>query len=694
MSALFLGTLLLLAAGARGEQPDFVSSGFLYESAPFPSCHAATLAETGEGLVASFFGGTHERHPDVCIYVTRLVNGEWTPPVAVANGVGFATNRLPTWNPVLFQPKAGPLMLFYKVGPTPSTWWGMMMTSADAGKTWSAPRRLPDGILGPIKNKPIQLANGDILSPTSDESDGWRVYFERSTDGGQTWTATPPVNDGRTDRAIQPSLLSYPDGRLQALGRARNDRTFQVWSADQGHTWSPLTYLNLPNPNSGTDAVTLQGGRQLLVYNHNVREGPGHKGRSPLNVAVSDDGTNWHAALVLEDDSLAPNGFAYPCVIQASNGLVHIAYTWKRERIKHVVVDPTKLKLRPIVNGAWPGELNSIGVEMASIGAGTFTMGSVHGDWDEQPPHEVTISEPFKMAMDEITLEQFRQFRPEHDLSFNGKATGVSWHDAAAFCEWLSKKEGKPYRLPTEAEWEFACRAGTTNQFWSGEAPPTDDAPNPNNLRGTHDAVMEWCADWHAPYSFGGKTNPVGPAAGLCKVVRGDKPDDDSRLKDEPGRTPEDYRGVANRAGLPPAFGVGRARTSVAQTEAGEDASASAATLPGAHRVGFRIVQGPKPATAPEPEQVSLVRQLVKSIPAPTVLKQAPAQSYFRKRHLLPMPPDNAPPESIAAAGLHPSFRKHNHSPAFEVCPNGDLLLIIYTSNFEYEPGVSLTRRM
>ena len=130
-----------------------VKSEFIYETAPFPSCHASTLAETKSGLIAAWFGGTAERNPDVCIYISRNENGKWTAPVSVADGVGFATNRLPTWNPVLFQPKNGPLLLFYKVGPSPATWWGMMMTSDDDGTTWSKPTRLPNGILGPIKKQ-------------------------------------------------------------------------------------------------------------------------------------------------------------------------------------------------------------------------------------------------------------------------------------------------------------------------------------------------------------------------------------------------------------------------------------------------------------------------------------------------------------------------------------------------------------
>ena len=331
-----------------------IKSEFIFEQAPFPSCHASTLAETKSGLVAAWFGGTAERNPDVCIYVARYVSGAWTTPVAVADGVGFATNRLPTWNPVLFQPKRGPLLLFYKVGPKPAEWWGMLMTSTNDGRTWSAPQRLPDGILGPIKNKPVQLANGDILCGSSTEGSGWKVHFERTADFGQTWTTTPPLNDGKTIGAIQPSLLFQKDGSLKAVGRTHNDKLFEISSADQGRTWGPMTLTELPNPDSGTDAVTLRDGRQLLVYNHNIRTGSNNKGRSPLNVAISDDGKNWSAALVLENDPDAPSGFAYPCVIQTSDGLVHIAYTWERRRIKHVVIDPAKLMLKPIANGQWP----------------------------------------------------------------------------------------------------------------------------------------------------------------------------------------------------------------------------------------------------------------------------------------------------------------------------------------------------
>jgi len=349
--------LSLFAAGCGTAAPrnPVLKSEFVFEQAPFPSCHASTIAETESGLVAAWFGGTRERDPDVCIYVSRNVKGRWTPPAEVANGLGFATNRMPCWNPVLFQPKSGPLLLFYKVGPSPATWWGMMMTSPDGGVTWSPPRRLPDGILGPIKNKPVQLADGDLLCPSSTEgAGGWRVHFERTADLGQTWQPPPPVNDGREIGAIQPSLLFHPGGRLQAVGRTRQGRIFQVWSDDDGRSWGPMTLTALPNPDAGTDAVTLRDGRQLLVYNHNTRDQTANKGRSPLNVAISDEGADWRMVLVLEDDPEAPSGFAYPAVIQTGDGLVHITYTWKRQRIKHVVLDPASLSARSPAAGAGP----------------------------------------------------------------------------------------------------------------------------------------------------------------------------------------------------------------------------------------------------------------------------------------------------------------------------------------------------
>ena len=328
------------------KQPGYQQEEFIYETAPFPSCHASTIVQASDGtLVAAWFGGTAEKNPDVGIWVSRLQQGKWTAPVEVANGVQSATLRHPCWNPVLFQPREGKLMLFYKVGPSPSTWWGMLMRSSDSGKTWTAGEKLPEGILGPIKNKAVQLSDGTLLSPTSSEHAGWRVHFERSTDMGKTWTKTAAINDGKTVSAIQPSVLFHSKSKLQALGRTRQGKIWTAWSDDLGKNWGPMTLTNLPNPNAGTDAVTLQDGRYLLVYNHT------RKGRSPLNVAVSNDGVTWQAALVLENQ---PGEYSYPAVIQAQDGLVHITYTFQRKKVKHVVIDPAKLKLKPMRDGAWP----------------------------------------------------------------------------------------------------------------------------------------------------------------------------------------------------------------------------------------------------------------------------------------------------------------------------------------------------
>jgi len=339
MFAIASGGRFLTAACAEetaelAEQPGVVKMEFIYTEAPFPQCHASTVETSAQGLVAAWFGGTRERHPDVGIWVARKPRGEWTAPVEVANGVQEDGTRHPCWNPVLFQPQDGPLMLFYKVGPSPRAWWGMLLTSTDGGTSWSKPQRLPEGIAGPIKNKPIQLESGRILCGSSTEHDGWRVHFEWTDDLGKTWHRTPAINDGETYAVIQPTLLKLAGGKLMALCRSRQRQIIKTISTDGGKTWSALSETQLPNPNSGIDGVTLADGRHLLVYNHT------RLGRSPLNVAVSPDGKAWQQALVLEN---TPGEYSYPAVIQAADGKVHITYTWKRRRVKHVVVDPAKL---------------------------------------------------------------------------------------------------------------------------------------------------------------------------------------------------------------------------------------------------------------------------------------------------------------------------------------------------------------
>ena len=329
-----------------------VERDFIYEDAPFPECHAATIAETPAGLAAAWFGGTHEKNKDVGIWVARKIDGEWTDPVEVADGVQHSTLRHPCWNPVLFQQPGGPLQLYYKCGPSPSTWWGMLTESADDGESWSWPRRLPETIDGPVKNKPVLLDGGDLLCGSSTEYDGWTVHFEITRDAGRTWERIGPINSKEEFNAIQPTILTHTDGRLQILCRSRENRITTSWSDDGGRSWSKMKATSLPNPNSGIDAVTLEDGRHLLIYNHTLRGSGQPRGRSLLNVAVSEDGENWQAALVLENE---PGEFSYPAAIQTSDGLVHLLYTWKRQRVRHVVVDPSRLELEDITDGRWPG---------------------------------------------------------------------------------------------------------------------------------------------------------------------------------------------------------------------------------------------------------------------------------------------------------------------------------------------------
>lgn len=353
MQYILLAIFLTLNALAAGLQPGLIRSEFIFESAPFPECHASTIEETKDGFVAAWFGGTEERHPDVGIWTSRLIGGKWSTPVEVANGVQDAKTRYPCWNPVLFQPSSGPLLLYYKVGPSPEQWWGMFMTSDDGGKTWSAPKRLPDGIIGPVKNKPIQLPNGDILSGSSTEHHRFRIHFEKSPDLGKSWRVIGPIHDGKKISAIQPTFLVHPGGRIQSIGRTSQNYLFTTESTDGGETWSKISLMDLPNPDAGADAVTLKDGRHLLVYNHSKgRKSQWDYGRQVLNVAVSKDGKNWEAALALE--SHADGEYSYPSVIQAKDGLVHVTYTSLRKKIRHAVIDPEKLELRPILKGRWP----------------------------------------------------------------------------------------------------------------------------------------------------------------------------------------------------------------------------------------------------------------------------------------------------------------------------------------------------
>lgn len=332
---------MILAVIAAWPAPAFpiddavVTREFIFEQAPFAASHAATIAEAPAGPVAAWYGGSREGARDVGIWVARWAGAGWSSPQRVTGCESDDGSPLSCWNPVLFQPRSGPLQLFYKAGPDPRRWWGLRRISRDGGEHWEPAERLPDGIIGPTRNPPVELASGVILSPSSDEHDGWKLFIERSVDHGAHWQRIGPLPGADRIGAIQPALLVWPGGRVQLLARSREGRIVASISNNAGLNWSDLEETGLPNPNSGIAAVMLRDGRALLVYN------PSRWRRSPLAVAISNDGEHWHDALTLEQGW---GEYSYPSVIQSADGLVHIVYTWKRERIRHVVIDPARLR--------------------------------------------------------------------------------------------------------------------------------------------------------------------------------------------------------------------------------------------------------------------------------------------------------------------------------------------------------------
>ncbi len=360
---------------------------FLYREADFPQCHSASIVETKKGdLVATYFGGTKERNPDVCIWVSCKPKGakDWTKPVMVADGVelqplkpdsaaiislvtteqkpAFGGKFMPLpewtgnrgeaaisgglegayreacWNPVLFETPTGELQLYFKIGFNIQSWQGWRITSKDGGKTWSKRERLPEDIYGPIKNKPI-LNNDRLIAPTSDERDGWKVYFELSDDMGKTWRRTAFVEADAGVKAIQPTIIQLPDGRLEALCRTRSRHIGVTFSSDNGETWSKLQLIDTPNNNSGIDAVTLQDGSFAMICNDWPIEPTKEKGaRTPLSILRSTDGLHWNHWITLENSPISQ--YSYPSIIQSRDGHIHVVYTWRRQRVKHVELMP------------------------------------------------------------------------------------------------------------------------------------------------------------------------------------------------------------------------------------------------------------------------------------------------------------------------------------------------------------------
>ena len=325
----------------------YLDDEFVFSKAPFKQCHASTICQTSRGLVAAWFGGTKEGKSDVGIWTSYHDGLKWNGPQQVADGVQHDKLRYPCWNPVLFQPPGdAPTLLFFKVGPSPRKWWGEMMVSYDRGRTFVDRRRLPEGIDGPVRCKPILQADGHtLLCGSSTEDDRWRVHFEsvRLSNGvpDGNWSRVGPINDAKEFNAIQPTFLTLADGTLQALCRTKESVIAVSTSEDDGQTWSPMKATDLPNPNSGIETVTLADGRHLLVYNPLRSDDNGWGKRAVLSLAISEDGVTWSNVAELEREKKGE--FSYPAMIQSRDGKVHITYTWNRTKIKHVTLDPKSL---------------------------------------------------------------------------------------------------------------------------------------------------------------------------------------------------------------------------------------------------------------------------------------------------------------------------------------------------------------
>ena len=322
-----------------------IKDEFLYEQAPFPSCHASTIVETQQGnLVCAYFGGSYEKCPDVCIWVSIKKKGAevWETPILADDGM---IDGEPTacWNPVLFEMPDGELWLFYKIARSIQEWKGYLKKSRDGGRTWSSREALPEGFLGPIMNKPILLGNR-LLCGSSTEVGGWRFHVEILDLKTGEWKYVGPITSTeaiKTDDnelhpidCIQPSFLQLADGRLQVLMRTHNAKLATSYSSDGGETWTDVELSELPSNQSGTDALTLRDGRHILIYNNFETLPYRTKGpRTPLSLAISDDGIHWRHLLTLED---SPTGeFSYPAIIEGRDGSLHCTYTWRRERIAY-----------------------------------------------------------------------------------------------------------------------------------------------------------------------------------------------------------------------------------------------------------------------------------------------------------------------------------------------------------------------
>ena len=363
------------------------------------------------------------------------------------------------------------------------------------------------------------------------------------------------------------------------------------------------------------------------------------------------------------------------------------------------------------------GFANSIGVKMIKIDPGTFTMGAdLSADYitakkgifiqDELPARQVTITYKCEMSTHEVTNAQYERYAPGH-AALRGMANGISredseavvyvnWYDAMGFCRWMSSHDRQyDYRLPTEAEWEYACRAGTRTPYNNGQSGdiysmnplgpladrwriitdwfvtrgnrptkniswsfPKDvdltvrqEGPNAWGLYDMHGGVQEWTLDWYGPYVATDRVDPVGYANGSSKVVRG---------------------GCHN-----------------VHMQTLRSANRSSSNRTDKHfLLGFRVVRVPKGQTLPAPKLQQPVKQWAKDV-SQKLYKWSDdsKKAYFELVSLYDVKSEYNTPER--AAQLNIPLYNHNHSPAITWAQNGDVLLAWFSG--ESEKGQELT---
>nr|WP_314898059.1 sialidase family protein [uncultured Flavobacterium sp.] len=301
--------------------------------------HAATLVEFKPNqLMSAWFGGKYEGAKDVGIYLSVYNGKMWSNPHNLIKPlITQGGDTLPCWNPVLFKSKSQSLYLFYKVGKNPREWFGAMIVSKDNGATWSTPKYLPKGLLGPIKNKPIEVTPGVILCGSSTETTDnkqWRVHVEAYTEATDSWEKIAVENKKGFD-IIQPTFLVHSTNTIQMLSRSKHNKLISSWSNDKGKKWNHTDSLNVVNSNSGIDAVTLSKKSFLLVNNPLPQGKDWFNGRNILDVEHSNDGVHWKKLFDLENQN--EGEFSYPAIIQTSDEKIHVLYTYNRKYIKHVV---------------------------------------------------------------------------------------------------------------------------------------------------------------------------------------------------------------------------------------------------------------------------------------------------------------------------------------------------------------------